>query len=108
MGKVSPNAATRRRTFIREWRKDRGLSLDALAERIGVSKGSLSQLENGHISYTQGTLEAIADALACQPQDLLARDPSDPEGLWAIYESLTSAQRIQAAEILKTFKKTSR
>lgn len=39
---------------LRVWRKYREFTLDALAERVGVSKGYLSQIENGQ---KPGTLD---------------------------------------------------
>lgn len=61
--------------FIHAWRKYRRLTQEQLAERIDMTSGAISQLENGIINYTQPTLEAIADALGCQPGDLLSRMP---------------------------------
>jgi len=106
MGKVQTNAKTKRETFIRAWRKHRRLSLQQVGDRIGVTKGALSQLENGAVAYTQPMLEALADVLACEPYDLLMRDPSDPEGIWATYQSLSPQQKAQAVEILKAIKRT--
>lgn len=92
-----------RRTFIKEWREYRGLSQERLAERINRSPGLISQIENRVGPYTQETLEAIADALLCEPQDLLIRDPNDPDGIWSIWDNVEPTQRKQAIEILKTF-----
>jgi transcriptional regulator with XRE-family HTH domain len=64
-----------RRTFIREWRKHRGLKQEELADCVGVTQETISRLERGQIAYTQQTLEAISDALDCDPADLIARDP---------------------------------
>jgi transcriptional regulator with XRE-family HTH domain len=64
------------RHFIREWRKYRGLTQERLAERIGLTGGAISQLETGQTHYTQSTLEALAEALNCEPGDLLSRDPA--------------------------------
>jgi DNA-binding Xre family transcriptional regulator len=70
-----------RPTFIRQWRKKRGLTLEVCAERAGMSKGNLSNIETGKTGYNQATLEALADALQCDPVDLLIRNPVDPEGI---------------------------
>jgi hypothetical protein len=35
------------------------------------------------------------------------RDPTDPEGIWSIYDSLTPAGKAQAVEILKALKRAS-
>lgn len=64
------------RHFIREWRKYRGLTQERLAERVEMTSGMISQLENGIVNYTQPTLEALAAALSCDPGDLLSRDPA--------------------------------
>lgn len=63
------------RHFVREWRKHRQLTLEALAGQIGVTHGALSQLERGETAYTQSMLEALADALECTPSDLISRSP---------------------------------
>lgn len=97
----------RRRHFIKEWRKYRGLNQEQLAERIGVSVSSISQLETGKQGYSQATLEAIAHALRCEPQDLLMRDPESEDAMWSIWDGLEPEQRRQITEIAKTFRRAS-
>lgn len=63
------------RHFLHEWRKYRGLTQDELAEMAGLTSGAISQLENGIFAYKQPTLEALADALECQPGDILSVNP---------------------------------
>ena len=42
------------------------------AEKVGVSNVNLSKLKNGHVSAIRfSTLEAICEALDCQPGDIL-------------------------------------
>lgn len=48
---------------IRTLRKSAGLSLAALAERAGMSKGSLGSIENEERSVGLGVLKRIADGL---------------------------------------------
>jgi transcriptional regulator with XRE-family HTH domain len=93
----------RNRHFIRRWREHRGLSQVDLAEKIGVDRAHVSRVENGRRPYSQEFLEAASLALGCSPADLLIRDPSDPEGLWAIYDKLGPQQRRQLMEIARTF-----
>jgi transcriptional regulator with XRE-family HTH domain len=95
-----------RRTFIKEWRTYRGLSQERLADRIGKSPGLISQIETRKGPYTQETLEAIADALLCEPVDLLIRNPLDPEGIWSLWDALEPPERQQAVKVLKALKKT--
>lgn len=70
---------TRRRLFVREWRKHRGLTQEALAARAGVTQGLISHLENGRTDFTGNLLARLAEALQCNPADLLIRTPSDPD-----------------------------
>ncbi len=97
----------RRRHFIKEWRKYRGLTQEQLAERIGVAVSTISQLETMKQGYSQPTLEAIADALGCEPADLLMRNPTSDDHMWSILESLDPPARNQIIEIAKTFKRAS-
>lgn len=94
------------RHFIKEWRKHRGLNQEQLADRLHISKGYLSKIESGKRRYDQQFLEAAAEALQCAVPDLLIRDPSDPEGIWSVWDSLPPTQRTQAVEIIKTLKRT--
>lgn len=109
MGKkqvVTPRPKPRRRVFIREWRKHRGLTLEQLAERVDTTHATLSRVERGRQDYTQGLLEALAEALSCDPEDLLMRDPTDPEGIWSVWDTVEPVQKKQAIRVLKTFQKT--
>lgn len=88
-------------TFIRAWRKFRGLTLERLAERVEMTAGNLSQIERGETAYTQNTLEALAEALRCAPADLLMRDPRISDSPWSIWEALKPEKRRQAIKLLK-------
>ena len=48
---------------IRRLRSDRGLSVRAFAAQTGFSPSFISQLENGQVSPSLGSLQKIADAL---------------------------------------------
>jgi transcriptional regulator with XRE-family HTH domain len=61
--------------YIKEWRKHRGLTQEQLAERIGIARSYLTKIERGSRRYDQPFLEAAADALRCEPGDLIMRDP---------------------------------
>ena len=51
---------------------DRKMSLNELSEKVGVANVNLSKLKNGHVSAIRfSTLEAICQALSCQPGDIL-------------------------------------
>lgn len=102
-----------RRTFIRAWREHRGLTQDRLIERleaagVEMSKASLSRVETAQQAYTQPMLEAIADALGLEPQDLLMLDPKAPDvAAQDDFRSLPADQRHIIQEIVATYKKAS-
>lgn len=51
---------------------DRKMSLNELSERVGVANVNLSRIKTGKISAIRfSTLNAICDALDCQPGDIL-------------------------------------
>jgi putative transcriptional regulator len=54
----------------------RRMTLTALAERIGITLANLSILKTGKARAIRfSTLEAICDALGCQPGDILEFRP---------------------------------
>ena len=57
---------------------DRKISLNELSEKVGVANVNLSKLKNGHVSAIRfSTLEAICEALDCQPGDILEYSPEE-------------------------------
>ena len=51
---------------------DRKISLNELSEKVGISNVNLSKLKTGKVSAIRfSTLEAICEALHCQPGDIL-------------------------------------
>lgn len=105
--KVQPRPRQQfRKTFIRQWREHRGLTLERLADRVGMTAGNLSQLERGNQGYTQNTLEGLANALQTDVASLLMRDPSDSEGLWSIWDQAEPGERRMLVDIAKTVVKT--
>ena len=97
---------TKGKNYIRAWREYRRLSLEKVADRVGTSHSTLSRVERGLQPYNQLLLEAIADALRCEPVDLLIRDPSDPDGIWSIWDGLSPPQRRQAIAVISAIKQT--
>ena len=57
------NAILDGKSPIKVWREYRGLTQQQLADRIGISKPYLSQLETGKRTGTAEVLSAIAEAL---------------------------------------------
>ena len=61
---------------------DRKMSLKTLSEIVEISNVNLSKIKTGKISAIRfSTLEAICEALDCQPGDILEyqRDPEKTE-----------------------------
>lgn len=57
---------------------DRKMSLNELSEKVGVANVNLSKLKNGRVSAIRfSTLEAICQALDCQPGDILEYAPEE-------------------------------
>lgn len=61
-------------TRIRDVRAQQGITLQYLAERTGLSKGLISQVENDKTSPSLQTLEKLAEALAVPAAYLLLQD----------------------------------
>ena len=51
---------------------DRKISLNELAQKVGIANVNLSNIKTGKISAIRfSTLDAICDVLNCQPGDIL-------------------------------------
>lgn len=60
---------------------DRKMSLNQLAEKVGISNVNLSNIKTGKISAIRfSTLNGICQALNCQPGDILEYVEDDEEG----------------------------
>jgi len=91
---------------IREWRKYRGLTQEQLAERIGIARSYLTKIERGSRRYDQPFLEAAAEALRCEPSQLIDVDPTASDGIWSIWEQLTVPERVQAEAVIRAIRAT--
>ena len=83
--------------FLKEWRRYRGLTQEALAERVDMSVSNVSQLERGIQGYSLEGLARLADALGCEPGHLLMVDPIKDDAIWSIWEQ---AKEVEKKEIL--------
>lgn len=99
-----------RKTFIREWRKFHNLTLQKLADRLEAMHGiqttaaTLSRTETGLQEYTQQLLEALAEALQCDPADLLMRPPGSEDDIRLVWSELTPENQRKAMDIIKVLK----
>jgi transcriptional regulator with XRE-family HTH domain len=117
LNRAMPEARKFRRTFIRQWRSHRRLTLEQLAERmeriaakrdlkLPTTASHLSMLERGQRGYTQDTIEALAEALETDVGSILIRDPTDPESIWPAWDEAKPSQRRQIVEVVKALLKT--
>lgn len=97
--------AAYRRTFIRQWREYRDRTLEDVADKIGITHASLSRIERGLHPYSQPILEKLAHELGADVPSLLARDPSDPEHIWGIWDQAKTGERQMIVDIARTIVK---
>lgn len=58
----------------------RKMAVGTLADRIGISPANLAVLKNGRAKAVRfSTLQALCEALECQPGDLLRFEPDGAE-----------------------------
>jgi len=102
--KVTPRfkIRQRRRTYFREWRKFRGMTLEQAAEQAGMTPGNLSAMERGAQGFTQDGLEALAEVYRANPGWLLDVDPKRQEDIFAVWEAAKPADRKRIIDISKT------
>lgn len=99
-----------RKTYIREWRKFHNLTLQKMVDRLEAMYGletttaTLSRTETGLQEYTQQLLEALADALQCEPADLLMRPPTAETDIRLVWSQLTPENQRKALDIIKVLK----
>lgn len=93
-------------TFLRQYREKKGLTLEQLADRVGTTHATLSRIERGLQPYSQPMLEALAEELDTDPASLIMRDPTDPEGIWSIWDKAQPGERAIIVDIAKTITKT--
>lgn len=98
----------RQRIYLREWRKHRGLTQQQLADRLDIDRTIVSKIETGKLEYSQHFLEAAADALMCEPADLLVRDPTAPDPIWSIWDRIPPVDRPKAIAVLQALTNTSK
>ncbi len=88
--------------YLREWRERRGKTLVQAAEYLHMTHGTLSKIERGKVPYNQRLLEALAEYYECEPADLIIRDPSDPSGIWSIWDQAKPGDKRKIVQVAKT------
>lgn len=106
--------ATRLGEKLRALRKERELTLEQLAERAGLSKSYLWELENRESQRPSAEkLTALADVLGVSASYFIEDDSRAPqekhldEAFFRAYQKLEPNDKEQLRKILHTFKKNS-
>jgi transcriptional regulator with XRE-family HTH domain len=92
--------------YLREWREERKLTQEALADLVGTSKSVISELESSKKGLSNKWLARLAPVLMTTKGAILDYHPDlvDMEML-DHFLKVGSADRDQALKILKTFNK---
>ena len=99
--RIGQKSARPRKTYFREWREYRGLTLEQLADRLDTGKSAVRKIEAGENKWNESTLYAWAEALSCEPTDLISRDPK-AEDLRSLFEKAPEDTRNVILRLLKT------
>jgi transcriptional regulator with XRE-family HTH domain len=78
MPKQVRKQSTQRRSprhYVKQWREYRELTQEQLAERVGKSRGLISQIESGITDLTEEMIYALADAFNHTPGDVFRVNP---------------------------------
>ena len=86
--------------LIRKLRKQKGLSLRQLAEKVSVSFVNIAHIENGRVVTSEEVIKELAEALDYDVDKLLARADSINEDVKNIIKKLPNA----VPEFLRTAK----
>lgn len=77
---MAPMAKSKsKRWFLREWIKKRGLTQEEVRERLGISKGRMSDLVSMKERWNEDHLAQFAEVLGVERWELLEVDPSEQE-----------------------------
>jgi transcriptional regulator with XRE-family HTH domain len=76
--KTRPEFVIRVGARIRQLRKQRTITVNALAEAIGGEKGMISRIETGKVPISLQKLQAVAAALSVEPWQIVAVDAAPP------------------------------
>lgn len=97
--KPKPEPPKWRKTFLAQWRSVRdGMTQEELAEKAGVSIGTVSGIESGNTGYSDRSLFKLAVALGVTPGMIIDVDPTQNEPLWALISRASPAEQAQIAK----------
>ena len=73
--RMAQRPRTWRKSFLREYREAADLSLESVAEQMGLTHSQLSKIERGIHPYNQQVIEVAALEYGCTVADLLNKPP---------------------------------
>jgi transcriptional regulator with XRE-family HTH domain len=91
-----PDAALGAR--VRQMRDERRWSLTELAERAGISRSYLAQIEAGESMPTQSKIVQLANALGALPSELLGEEPAET-AIPSSLKAFAAAANLGSAEV---------
>lgn len=94
--------AGRSHNHVRAWREHRKLTLEQLADKVGVSHATIQRIESGKQNYTIKILESIADALGTDTGSLLLHDPKEAGEMWSSWRRASTEQKRVIADVVKS------
>ncbi|WGG61494.1 XRE family transcriptional regulator [Brucella intermedia] len=83
---------------IREWRTERDLTIEQLAEATGLSVSYVSRLESGERNLSVRNMNLFAHALNVEPKDLLAAANERPKTAVAVMGRIGAGAEIRPDE----------
>ena len=102
MRKVVAAPQNRRRVwYAKEWIAHKGLRQSDIVARTPFNKGQVSEYVNGKRRWNQDVLEAFADAIGIEWDDLLRPPVSVKNELAEYIMRLDEKQKAQALKIIK-------
>lgn len=91
---------------LRHWRRHRKLTQNQLGELANLSHVQVSRLERGTSFFSADSLNALAQALGVQPEDIVAggaKIPPEVVEIQRMIESIPEADLPRALAVLRAF-----
>lgn len=84
---------------LRLLRRIRGLTLEELSEKIGISVSYLSRIESGNRRITDSLLLKLSELLECDPAEILSDDPPEKQIASLGFTSLNLSKRPSSEKV---------
>ena len=106
-------ARARRKTYFREWREFKNLTLEKAAALFDMSGAQLSRIETGKSDFTFNFLTVLAEAYGTDPDSLLNRHPdptklSKTDEIQGIMKGASDDQQAEIVELARVVTRRAR